>query len=190
MPAPLGHATIGLATYAYCCKDRSILSCWKTLVYVIVLANLPDLDVLVGLIAHGNGNVFHRGPSHGFLFALTMGPLAFRASRWWVAMPRLNFIWCFLVILSHVLADAIFTNAPVSLWWPLEVYKITGYCGWNDVFYSVVRGSYLDVAVVVGFGTLLLVNRLSRYRGFPFLVRRAVKAMASSATSSLRVSRH
>jgi membrane-bound metal-dependent hydrolase YbcI (DUF457 family) len=167
-----------------------MLSCWKTLVYVVVLANLPDLDVLAGLIAHGNGNVFHRGPSHSFLFALSMGLLACRASRWWSAMPRVNPIWCFLVILSHVLADAIFTDTPVSLWWPLEAYQITGYCGWNDVFYSIVRGFYLDVAVVSGFGTLLLVNRLSRYRGLPFLFARAVKATVSSVTNSRKVSRH
>ena len=183
MPAPLGHATIGLATYAFSCKNQSILSSWKVLVYVVILANLPDLDILVGLIAHGNGNVFHRGPSHSFLFALTMGLVACSAWRWWSAIPRVDFLWCFLIILSHVLADATFTITPVSLWWPLEVNWIAGYCGLNDVFDSLVRGVYLDVAVTFGSGTILLINRLFRYR--VLLFRRPVRVTASSATNLL-----
>ena len=179
MPSPLGHATIGLATYAFSCKNRSILSSWKALAFAAILANLPDLDVLVGLIAHGNGNLFHRGPSHSLLFALTTGLLAGNTWRWWSAVPRINSTWCILLILSHVWADAIFTSAPVSFWWPLEMNRIAGYWGWNDVFHSAVRGAYLDVAVIFGFSSLLLINRLLRYGVFSSVFRRPVKVMAS-----------
>ena len=56
MPSPLGHTAIGLATYDLCCKNHYNLNLRKILIFIIVLANLPDIDMVIGLIIHGNGN--------------------------------------------------------------------------------------------------------------------------------------
>ncbi len=62
MPLLLGHAAIGLTTHDMCCKNNLAFSWWKVVVFVVVLANLPDIDVVIGLLLQGNGCVFHRGP--------------------------------------------------------------------------------------------------------------------------------
>ncbi|UCG14534.1 MAG: metal-dependent hydrolase [Deltaproteobacteria bacterium] len=184
MPSPLGHTAIGLATHALYCKNRSILGSWKLLVFVVVLANLPDLDILFGLIFSGNGNAFHRGMSHSLLFALGMGLLSTHAWRCWPTIPRLNFLWCFLLILSHVLADAVFTNAPVSLWWPLEASRIAGDWGWSEVMNSVFTGAFQDIGVVFGFGLIIMISRLFKYGATVPVIRGLVKVKTSSISKN------
>jgi hypothetical protein len=50
MPLPLCHAAIGLTTYNLCSKSKSAFNDWKVVVFVAVLANLPDIDVVIGLL--------------------------------------------------------------------------------------------------------------------------------------------
>ena len=70
MPSPLGHAAFGLAVHELQPKGTSNLGPAKTFILVSVLANLPDIDVLLGLIFCGNGGAFHRGVTHSILFVL------------------------------------------------------------------------------------------------------------------------
>ena len=76
MPLPLGHAFIGAATYELCLDNNSIFRQWQVALFTMVLANLPDLDIFIGLVFRGNGNAFHRGPTHSLLFVLIMGYFA------------------------------------------------------------------------------------------------------------------
>ncbi|NIT61734.1 MAG: metal-dependent hydrolase, partial [Aliifodinibius sp.] len=73
-------------------------------------SNLPDIDVIMGLVLYGNGDIFHRGPTHSLLFGLIMALIASRVGNWWSKISGVSFLWCFLVIFSHVLADAILTH--------------------------------------------------------------------------------
>jgi len=95
MPLPLGHTAAGLAIHDVYAKGRSASALWKTLALVIALTNLPDIDVLAGLIFHGNGNFFHRGPTHSLLFALIMAFLVSNSWRCWSKIPRVSYLLCF-----------------------------------------------------------------------------------------------
>jgi membrane-bound metal-dependent hydrolase YbcI (DUF457 family) len=162
MPSSLGHTAIGLTVYDVCCKNNSALSGWKVAVFAAVLANLPDIDVLIGLIFQGNGNAFHRGPTHSLFFALVMGFLASIAWRLWSQIPKMSFGNCFLLILSHVLADFFLTSLRVSLFWPFEVNWNTGYTGWGDVMNSVFLRAFRDAGIIIGCGIIVILNRLVR----------------------------
>ena len=175
MPLPLGHTAAGLAIHDVYAKGRSPLGLWKTLAFVIVLTNLPDIDVLVGLIVHGNGNFFHRGPTHSLLFAVIMAFLVSNSWRCWSRIPKVNFLFCFLLILSHVVADAVLTAAPVSFWWPLELNLSTGYSGWREVIQSVLFGAFRDLGIIVVSGMIILINRLVRHKTIPLTRARLVK---------------
>ena len=72
MPLPLGHTAIGLATYELANNYDSGLSRVKIFIFVTFLANIPDIDVFAGLLLEGNGNAFHRGPTHSILFAIVL----------------------------------------------------------------------------------------------------------------------
>ncbi len=150
MPLPLGHTAIGLATFKTVDKVDSRASGWILLVWITVLANLPDIDVLMGLLVQGNGNMFHRGPTHSLLFALICGCLASQAWRMNRHVPRIGFPPCFAIVFSHVLADMAFTSAPVSLLWPLEVYWSDGSSGWGQIAHTVVFESFEDIGIVAG----------------------------------------
>lgn len=175
MPLPLGHTAAGLAIHDVYAKGNSTLGLWKTLALVIVLTNLPDIDVLVGLIVHGNGNFFHRGPTHSLLFALVIALLASNVWRCWSRIPKLNFLFCFLLLLSHVVADAVLTSSPVSFWWPLELHLSTGYSGWREVIQSVLFGAFRDLGIIVVSGMIILLNRLVRHKSIPIILTRLVK---------------
>ena len=180
MPLPLAHAAIGLATDDLLGVNQPIHSLWRKLALIGLLANLPDMDVVVGLILQGDGSVFHRGPTHSLLFALGMGWLASRAWQWWSGTASLSFLWCASIILSHILADAVFTSAPVSLFWPLEVHWSREHCGWLDVIDSVLFGSWSDMGLIFGAGLVILFNRVLRARVLPYLHPRPVRVTSRS----------
>ena len=150
MPFPIGHSAIGLATYHTIQTSSNSRSRWQVLAFIVVLANLPDVDVIVGLLLHGNGNFYHRGPTHSLCFAIASGYLASQAWRLGDYIPRLRFSFCFMIIFSHVLADIAFTTSPVSLFWPFEVHWSGGSSGWGHVIQSVIFSSLQDFGILLG----------------------------------------
>ena len=167
MPLPLGHSAIGMAVHELSAKDTG-LTRWKNIAFITLLANLPDLDVVVGLLLRDNGSAFHRGPTHSLLFALAMALAASRAGKAWAGLPRFRFGICFLVVFSHVLSDLFLTSAPVSLLWPLEVNWSLGHSGWTDVLNTVFLGVFRDAGVIVICTLVVLAKhafwKIPRYR--------------------------
>jgi membrane-bound metal-dependent hydrolase YbcI (DUF457 family) len=149
MPLPLGYSAIGFATHCLISKNTSTFNQWKLAIFIIILSNLPDIDVLFGLILQSNGSAFHRGPTHSILFALTMGLAASKFSRLWSQIPVISFKICFFLILSHVVADYFLTNSPVSSFWPLEVSWSTGNFGWSQVLHTVFFNAMEDDGIVL-----------------------------------------
>lgn len=154
MPLPLGHAAIGWAAYETVRPSPSGEARpahrlpLARIAFVTMLANLPDLDVLFGLLVYGNGMAVHRGPTHSLLFALLAGYGASRLWRLWRRIPRFGFGLCFLVVLSHVVADMLLTSSPVSLFWPFELHLISGHRGWGQVVDMVLFQSIADIGII------------------------------------------
>ena len=162
MPLPLGHAAIGLAALETINKPDSCESRLSLIIYVAVLANLPDLDILFSLLMDGNGYAFHRGPTHSLLFALFAGYLASQAGRIWRRIPQLSFGVCALVIFSHVAADMLLTASPVSLFWPLETNFSPDHNGWGGVVRLALFQSVQDVIIAAAVLVYLFGLRLYR----------------------------
>ena len=159
MPLPIGHATIGFATHGLCSANESGFCRWKTLLGILIFSNLPDIDVVLGIVFHGNGNVFHRGPTHSLVFALIVGFLASRVLGSYSQLPKFSFKICFLLILSHVVADSVLTNSPISFFWPTTVNWIGGYIGLRHVVDLVLFGNYQDAEIIVGCVFVILLRR-------------------------------
>lgn len=162
MPLPLGHTAIGLATYELGANDDSALSRVKLFIFLTVLANLPDVDIIAGLLIKWNGNAFHRGPTHSLVFALIMGFIASGAWKIWPQIPKISFNVCFLIIFSHVLADFFITTAPISLFWPFEVNWCMGYSGWDDVLTLVFLRGFQDAGIIIASAVLIVLVRSIR----------------------------
>jgi hypothetical protein len=174
MPLPLGHIAVGLAAHELS-SAPSAFSRWKIFAAVVVLANLPDIDVIFGLLLKLNGSAFHRGPTHSLLFALAIGFLASKAAQSWEWLPRLGFWSCFPLILSHVAADALFSSSAVSFFWPLETNWSTGHNGWQDVLGMVLRGDDQDAWMAIGAAAFIMLLRAVRTLNAGRLVRTGSK---------------
>jgi membrane-bound metal-dependent hydrolase YbcI (DUF457 family) len=162
MPLPLGHTAIALATYEVSPRRDSAGGRFGLLFGVAVLANLPDIDVLIGLILQGNGHLSHRGPTHSLLFAGLAGYLASAAGRRWPRLPRFGFATAFALVMSHILADSFFTRSPVSFLWPLEVHWSAGVSTWGDVVQSVLFEGLQDIGLIVLSAAVIGLSRFLR----------------------------
>lgn len=162
MPLPLGHAAIGLTVCDLFCKNYSIADLKKSFLFILILANLPDLDVVLGLFVQGNGNIFHHGPTHSILFALVGGVIAANTRKLWARIPKLSAISCFLIILSHTLADVILGDSTVALFWPFESYYSDGHRGWEDVMELVIFGSFQEVKIIASSISIIIIHHFLR----------------------------
>jgi membrane-bound metal-dependent hydrolase YbcI (DUF457 family) len=149
MPLPIGHAAIGFATHSLISNDKVKSNKWLMALFIIILSNLPDIDVIFGLILQGNGSAYHRGPTHSILFALIMGYVASKSSKIWSYLSAVSFKTCFLLILSHVVADYLLTSSPVSLCWPFEVGYSTGNSGWGQLFHTILFDAAQDTGILI-----------------------------------------
>lgn len=133
MASPVGHALCGLACLMAAkisnpAKFRSFD--WKNIALFAFLANLPDIDFLIGYFTASDPHRFHSGPTHSIVFALTAG-LFFGALCFRQFGPLFGWLIPSGLILSHSIID-LFTGPAqgfhssygVSLFWPLEETRI------------------------------------------------------------------
>jgi membrane-bound metal-dependent hydrolase YbcI (DUF457 family) len=164
MPLPLGHTAIGLATYEITNTQASGWRRLGTLAFITVLSNLPDIDVLFGLLLTGNGDAFHRGPTHSLVFSAVAAFLASHAWKLCARIPRISFVSAFAIVVSHVVADFLFTTAPVSFLWPLETHWSNGVAGWSDVLSSIVFQGFQDAGLMAACAIFIILVRMVRSR--------------------------
>lgn len=160
MPLPLGHAAIGLAVYDLSRKNDIATNRLALAALIVFLANLPDIDIVIGLLFQGDGGAFHRGPTHSLLFAISMGFLVANAWRLSSQIPRIDLLTCLLLILSHVAADFFFTRSPVSFFWPLELNWVAEGTELGDVIIPVFLQNYREAAILTVCGIIILLNRM------------------------------
>jgi membrane-bound metal-dependent hydrolase YbcI (DUF457 family) len=134
MPTPLAHGVAGLAAAQTAQFDwRS----WRFVVLAIVLASLPDIDFLPGLLV-GSAGAFHRGPTHSlvgaFLFSVPVAALLTwiwprlpaRQGHRPASAPRFLAWYAFVVPVyaSHLALDLVSLdtvgNSGLQLWWPFS----------------------------------------------------------------------
>ncbi len=144
MASPVGHTLVGLSLGFLSWKRvfRSPIG-WKGVLFCVVMANLPDFDVIPGIFA-GDINRFHHDHSHTLLFAFAVSLVVYASAgknrgKW--ALMSL------VLVLSHFLVDLITidTSPPVGLrlLWPLQDMSGDGF-KWRYAFLpSVARGQSL-----------------------------------------------
>lgn len=159
MPFPLGHTAIGLAVYETSSQTSANHSRLASFLMIIFLCNLPDLDVLFGLIFQENGAAYHRGFTHSLVFALIAGWICSQLWRFKHGIPKWPFMLCCALIFSHIMADMLFTATPVSLFWPLELHHTQGHSSWGQVFDMILFQSIRDVSIAIGAFFYIAVRR-------------------------------
>ncbi len=122
MPLPLLHAAAGYAVYHTGKRENTD---WNLAASCIVLANLPDLDFIPGILV-GHPDLFHHSFTHSYTMAAAVGLSAALLAKAWKNRPFLKtFLLSFFSYASHVLLDSFFDNGSMPLFWPLTSAKIT-----------------------------------------------------------------
>ena len=122
MPLPVGHGLAGVALHELQ-KLKFFERKWQTLIFFVVLANLPDIDFLPGFLM-GDPNMYHHGPVH----SLGATVLVALVGAWYFSRQYGKF-WQYFgtiaaVYYSHLVLD--FFNQDlreplgVMLFWPLN----------------------------------------------------------------------
>ena len=185
MPLLVTHTFIGMVVKQFGFKD---ISCkrWKTFVFILVLANLPDIDFLLGFIFAGNGYAWHYGFTHSIYFALVAGffisrsggifLLIFQKISWlsW-RIPRVNFLFCFSLISSHGLADFISSGKIALFFHPLGANLPVRYLGFPGFLKILVNYTFQEIRIIAVCIIIIIFIQLvkfvfKRYRIFEFIV--------------------
>ena len=168
MPLPLAHSLAGAVVYKGLDADGRLIA-WKRLLLAVVIANLPDLDLIPGILVGEPNRYHHVGFSHSLLFAavaaVAVGLAAAAAGRSWPT-------WCSrmsgapgtallvgLLLGSHVLLDTLNLDfrAPAGppIFWPLSNAGVQIYPWFVDVAKLSGEGSVVDFVI-----SLLTVHNL------------------------------
>lgn len=123
MSSPIGHSLLG-GTAGYLFLPSRQMDGWRMLLFILLLANLPDIDYLLGYLT-GNPNQWHQHWTHSIFFAVTVSA----AVAVWAGIRhsgqaiRLG-LTALAILMSHLLLDTMGrdTRYPfgIQLLWPLD----------------------------------------------------------------------
>lgn len=122
MPLPVAHSLAGYSLYA-AQRLPFFRKTWQTVLFFVVLANLPDLDFVPGFFV-GDPNFYHSTFTHTLGAAAIVGILG-----GWFFSRRHGRFWAYALIIgatyySHVLLDHFNQDGRppygVMLFWPLS----------------------------------------------------------------------
>jgi len=137
MPSPVGHSLAGYLIYQLT-PGGAPQHQWSLMALYLVVANVPDLDFIPGLLV-GNASRYHHGITHSIGFAALVG-FAFSVFLYLCkrAAIRRNFAIFFSLSFSHVILDyfSLDTSIPygVPIFWPLSnTYYIAPFALFSDV---------------------------------------------------------
>lgn len=155
MPSPVGHSLIGLALGLAWrlprVPDGRALArqIWEQrgwLVFCVVLANAPDIDVLFGM-ARGNLNAFHQAATHTLVWAAAVALCVWLAARQRRGLSARDFLFILALTSSHLIADLLCEDhSPprgIMLAWPLSesywhspisLFPAVAKAGWSDLW--------------------------------------------------------
>jgi len=104
---------------------------WRGVALFMTLANLPDIDFLVGYLVASDAHAFHQGPTHCLLFAVVMGLLLGFVFRRRLGLWPATIAFT-LTIVSHDVVDVFSGPAPgfnrspgIALLWPFDTEMVS-----------------------------------------------------------------
>jgi len=104
MASPVGHSLCGVLLGELLERAPAPADAWRARVAWIVLANLPDVDFLIGWIAFRDFGALHSGFTHSLLFCLAAAATVAAARRRFAFLPP---FWPALAIVgSHLVLDS------------------------------------------------------------------------------------
>ena len=125
MPSPVGHTLLGLGIYTVWCRNlRQWLYQWKIILWVVICANLPDIDFIPGLL-QGDMSRYHQTYTHTLGFALVVTVVTFIVLKIRKVKNCLSVsLLTFTIVFTHIILDTLTCDSrpPIGsqLFWPFS----------------------------------------------------------------------
>ncbi|MDJ0728937.1 MAG: metal-dependent hydrolase [Crocosphaera sp.] len=108
MASPIGHSLAGCLGFFLVCGNSQFLKYYSSkrfIITAIIIANLPDIDFLLGYLFYQNFNAIHRQFTHSFLVGFLVGIILFSCLRFYRKIPYSFLVWLWGLYFSHILLD-------------------------------------------------------------------------------------
>lgn len=108
MASPIGHSLAGCLGFFLVHNNAQFLKYYSSkrlIITAIILANLPDIDFLLGYVFFQNFNAIHRQFTHSFFVGFVVCISIFLCLRFYKKIPLSFLGWLWGLYFSHILLD-------------------------------------------------------------------------------------
>ncbi|ACB51568.1 hypothetical protein cce_2218 [Crocosphaera subtropica ATCC 51142] len=127
MASPIGHSLAGCLGFFLGHKNSQFLKYYSSkrlFVTAIIVANLPDIDFLLGYLFYQDFNAIHRQFTHSFFVGFVVCIIVFSCLRFYKKIPLSFLVWLWGLYFSHILLDMLaydrYRPAGVQCFLPLS----------------------------------------------------------------------
>jgi membrane-bound metal-dependent hydrolase YbcI (DUF457 family) len=151
MPLVLGHLAVGCLTNSAIDKPKTTTR--KKLFILFLLANSPDIDIVISWVLTKSPWPYHRTFTHSILFAIIMAVLFANLSKFFKSFPKLGYKWCYMMVMSHILADYLLSPFKVAFLWPLRIQpgSLNGILDFVDKYETLAREAQVILICLLGY---------------------------------------
>jgi len=163
MPLVLGHFAVGLLTTSTIEKPKTTNR--KRLIILFLLSNSPDIDIAISWLVSGSLYLHHRTFTHGILFAVVMAIVCSNLYRYISSFPKLSYKWCYWAVMSHVLADYLFSPWKVAYLWPIPIQpaSLNGALDFVSIYATIAREAQVVFFVLFAYLLVKTLNAAAVY---------------------------
>ena len=108
MSSPVGHSLAGLLGFILIRNNSQFSNVYSSrflMILAIILANLPDIDFILGYLFFGDFNAIHRQLTHSFFVGFFVCLLIFICLRLLQKVPFSFLLWLWGLYFSHIFLD-------------------------------------------------------------------------------------
>lgn len=127
MASPIGHSLAGCLGFFLVRKNPLFLKYYSSkqlLITAILIANLPDIDFLLGYLFYQDFNAIHRQFTHSFFVGFIVCIIIFFCLKFYKKIPLSFLVWFWELYFSHILLDMLaydrYLPAGVQCFLPLS----------------------------------------------------------------------
>ena len=108
MASPIGHSLAGFLGFFLVAENAQFLKYYSSkrlIITAILIANLPDIDFILGYLLYQDFNIIHRQFTHSVSVGFIVCIIIYFCLRFSRKIPYLFIVWLWGLYFSHILSQ-------------------------------------------------------------------------------------
>ncbi len=108
MASPVGHSLAGLLGFFLVGENEEFFKYYSSkrlMITAIIIANLPDIDFILGYLFYRDFDAVHRQFTHSFWLGFLVCIIIYSCLRFYRKIPYSFLVWLWGLYFSHILLD-------------------------------------------------------------------------------------